>query len=300
MLALGVVPGLLQEPHETLKETAVSWTLPERFEVDQGVVRWARIGSGDPVVLVHGTPYSSFLWRDIAPALAVQHTVYVFDHLGYGASEQADGQDLSLAAQGRRFAALLAHWELEAPGVVANDIGGAIVLRALLVEGARYANLTLFDAVGGGSWERGLFAQIRTHPEVFAELPGYAHQALVAAHLRNATHLGYRPGVLETFLAPWLGADGQAAYYRQYRQLAQADTQVYEDQLGGIDIPVTLLWGREDHILPPEHGRWLHERIPHTDMHWFNDAGHLLQEDAPARLTAHLLGLPHRSGAGSR
>lgn len=265
------------------------WTLDQEFTTDHGIVRWARLGSGDPLVLVHGTPYSSYLWRDIAPALATRHTVYVFDHLGYGRSEQRGGQDLTIAAQGRRFAELLAHWDLTTPGVVGNDIGGAIALRALLVEKAPFGNLTLFDAVSGGAWERGLFAQIRTRPDMFTQLPGYAHEALVAAHLRNATHLGYRPGVLEAHLAPWLGPDGQEAYYRQYRQLTQADTEVYEPWLGAIDIPVTLLWGREDRILPPEHGRWLHEHIPHADLHWIDDAGHLLQEDAPGQLVAHLL-----------
>jgi pimeloyl-ACP methyl ester carboxylesterase len=51
----------------------------------------------------------------------------VFDHLGYGRSDQREGQDLTLAAQARRFAALLGHWGLDEPSVVANDIGGAIV-----------------------------------------------------------------------------------------------------------------------------------------------------------------------------
>lgn len=267
----------------------MTWTLPDVFDTDAGRVCWARFGAGEPVVLVHGTPYSSFLWREIAPALATERTVYVFDHLGYGQSEQREGQDLSLAAQARRFVALLDHWGLDAPSVVANDIGGAIVLRALLLEQARYRDLTIFDAVSGGAWERGLFALMRTHSEVFEQLPGYGHEALVAAHLRNATHVGFRPGVLETFLRPWQGADGQAAYYRQYRQLAQADTEPYEHLLGEISIPVRLLWGREDRILPPEYGSWLHERIPHSELHWIDGAGHLLQEDAPARLTAHLL-----------
>jgi pimeloyl-ACP methyl ester carboxylesterase len=272
----------------------MTWTLPELFDTDAGQVRWARFGAGAPVVLVHGTPYSSFLWREIAPALAADRAVYVFDHLGYGSSEQREGQDLSLAAQARRFVALLDHWGLDAPSVVANDIGGAIALRALLLEQAEYRDLTLFDAVSGGAWERGLFALMRARSDVFEQLPGYAHEALVAAHLRNATHVGFRPGVLEAFLRPWLGADGQAAYYRQYRQLAQADTEPYEHLLGTISIPVRLLWGREDAILPPEYGSWLHERIPHSDLHWIDGAGHLLQEDAPARLTAHLLSLSSR------
>ena len=91
--------------------TSPTWELPESVEVDGGTVRWARLGTGErSTVLVHGTPYSSLLWREIAPALAERQTVYVFDQLGYGRSEQAEGQDLTLAAQARRFAGLLRHW----------------------------------------------------------------------------------------------------------------------------------------------------------------------------------------------
>lgn len=268
----------------------MEWRLDGAWDTTDGVVRWRRFGvDGDPMVLVHGTPYSSFLWRDIAPALARSRQVYVFDHLGYGQSDKHDGQDLTLAAQARRFIQLLEHWGVEAPSVVANDIGGAIVLRAMLLEGARYSDLTLFDCVSGGNWERGLFAQIRQHHEVFAELPAYAHRALVASHLRNATYLGYRPGVLESYLEPWVGEVGQAAFYRQYRQLAQSDTEPYEHQLGNIDIPVRLLWGREDRILPIPYGEWLRDRIWHTSMQWIDGAGHLLQEDAPAQLLSAIL-----------
>lgn len=268
----------------------VTGALPERFETDDGAVRWSRIGDGGaPMVLVHGTPYSSHLWRDIAPALARTRTVYVFDHLGYGQSDKHEGQDLSLAAQSHRFTRLLEHWGLDEPSVVACDIGGAIVLRAHLLESVPYRDLTIFDAVSGGHWERGLFQLIREHPKVFAALPGYAHEALVTAHLNNASHRGLPPDVLEAYLAPWRGPEGQAAYYRQYRQLAEADTRPYEALLADITVPVQLLWGRHDRILPPEYGTWLHERIPHSTLHWIDDAGHLLQEDAPARLTAHLL-----------
>jgi pimeloyl-ACP methyl ester carboxylesterase len=83
--------------------------------------------------------------------------------------------------------------------------------------------------------------------------------------------------------------EGQAAYYRQYRQLSESDTHPYEAKLAAIDVPVKLLWGREDRILPAEYATWLHDRIPHAKLHWVDDAGHLLQEDAPAQLLSHLL-----------
>lgn len=265
------------------------WTLNESVELADGAVRWQASGVGAPLVLVHGTPYSSFLWRDVAAALSRRgRQVFVFDLLGYGQSDKHEGQDLTLAAQGRNFAELLRRWGLDRPSVVACDIGGAIVLRALLLEGAVYSDLTLFDAVTGGDWERGLFAQIRRSHEVFEQLPAYAHDALVAAHLRNGTHQGYRPGVLEAYLQPWLGAEGQSAFYRQYRQLSPADTAEYEHLLETIDIPVTLLWGREDQILPAPYGEWIQQRVPNRGLTWIESAGHLLTEDAPAQLLEQL------------
>jgi pimeloyl-ACP methyl ester carboxylesterase len=102
------------------------------------------------------------------------------------------------------------------PSLVAHDIGGAITLRALLLEGADYRDLTLFDAVSGNEWERGLFQLFLERPEVFERLPDFAHEALVSSHMQHATNIGYQPGVLDVFLAPWRGATGQAAFYRQY------------------------------------------------------------------------------------
>ena len=268
----------------------VTWDLSRTTELDDGTIRWEVFGDGPPIVLVHGTPYSSFLWRDVAVALSRSgRRVYVFDHLGYGQSAKHDRQDLTIAAQARNFAELIRRWGLSRPSVVACDIGGAIALRALLLEHAAYADLTLFDAVTGGTWEHGLFGLIREHHHVFERLPGYAHVALVTAHLRNGTHQGYRLGVLEAYLAPWLGAEGQAAFYRQYRQLSQDDTADYEHLLGEIDIPVTLLWGRDDQILPAPHAQWIAERVRNRGLTWIDDAGHLLPEDAPAQLIGRLL-----------
>ncbi|MGW2225209.1 alpha/beta fold hydrolase [Streptomyces formicae] len=270
------------------------WHLKEKFETPDGCVRWASFGAGNPVVLLHGSPFSSYIWREIAPALALTRRVYVWDLLGFGASDKREGQDVGLAAQGRLFARLLEHWRTvdrwgaSRPGVVAHDVGGAVALRALLIEGAQYRDLTLVDAVGGGAWGTGYFKLIRENAHIFEQLPDYAHESLVASHLRRATHTGYRPGVLDAYLAPWRGVEGQAAFYRQYRQFAQRQTDELEPLLGTVAVPTRLIWGREDRLLPEEFGEFLHERIPHAELIRVEGAGHTIQEDAPAELLAHL------------
>lgn len=266
----------------------MTWDLTEKFDTPGGCVRWASFGHGDPVVLLHGSPFSSFLWRNIAPALARTRKVFVWDMLGYGQSDKHEDQDVSLTAQGKLFTQLLDHWGLSRPSVVAHDIGGAVALRALLLEGAEYRDLTLIDAVGGGKWGTGYFKLIRENSHIFEQLPGYAHEALVESHLRHATHVGYQPDVLDAYLAPWRGADGQAAFYRQYRHAEQAQTDEFENLLGSVSVQTRIIWGTEDRLLPMEFAQLLHTRIPHAELLWVNAAGHTIQEDAPAQLLAHL------------
>src|ERR687898_475908 len=177
------------------------WNLPEEYDTGDGIVRWASLGEGEPVVLLHGTPFSSFIWRDIAPALASRRKVYVWDMLGFGQSGMHDGQDVSLAAQGRIFTDLLGRWGLGEPRVVAHDVGGAVALRAALIGGATFRHLTLVDAVSIGGWGDGsFFKTIRENAEVFTRLPEWATEALIESKIRTASHLGLRPQVIEAYL----------------------------------------------------------------------------------------------------
>jgi pimeloyl-ACP methyl ester carboxylesterase len=115
-----------------------SWSLAGTFSFESQVVRFGRLGRADltPLVLLHGTPFSSIVWRRIAPHLSGRRQVFYFDLLGYGRSEMRVGQDVSLAVQGRLLAALLSHWRLSRPDVVAHDFGGCTALRAHLLHAA--------------------------------------------------------------------------------------------------------------------------------------------------------------------
>jgi pimeloyl-ACP methyl ester carboxylesterase len=77
------------------------WALEQRARLSGGTVAWDRLGEGPPVVLVHGTPSWSYIWRKVAPSLGKWFSVHLWDLLGYGDSERRHGQDISIAAQAR-------------------------------------------------------------------------------------------------------------------------------------------------------------------------------------------------------
>ena len=78
-------------------------------------VAWARMGSGPAVVLCHGTPWSSRIWQPFAEALSADHTVYLWDMPGYGASSMDAEHPVDFGVQGELLSDLIAGLGARAP-----------------------------------------------------------------------------------------------------------------------------------------------------------------------------------------
>lgn len=274
------------------------WHVPETFIFEGGTVRYGVIGDGPPLVLLHGTPFSSYEWHRIAPLLARHRRVYFHDMPGYGHSEKRDGQDVSLGMQSRVFAALLDHWGLRRPDVVAHDFGGATALRAHLLDGCEYRSLTLIDVVAIRPWGSPFVQHVREHEAAFAGMPAYAHEALVRAYLRTALHRPVTDEELRPYAEPWLGEIGQKALYRQIAQMDMRYTDEVQDRFGEIRCPAQVLWGEEDGWIPIGQGRKLAGMVPGARFVPVRGSGHLMQEDAPEAIVAALFEFLPASGAG--
>ncbi|HEU0222058.1 MAG TPA: alpha/beta hydrolase [Paracoccaceae bacterium] len=252
-------------------------------------VAWEVAGEGPDLVLIHGTPFSSHVWHRIAPVLEARYRVWRFDLLGYGESDKAP--EVSLAVQGALWAALHGTWFAgrPAPFVIAHDFGGATALRGHLLHGLAYARLLLVDPVAIRPWGSPFVAHVRDHEAAMAGLPAYIHRAILAAYVRGASHAGLTDAALEPYLAPWLGGNGQAAFYRQIAQMDLRHTDEIEPRLGEIACPVGILWGAEDAWIPLAIGERLAAMIPGARFAAVAGSGHLMQEDAPESILAEAL-----------
>src|SRR6185503_2014361 len=208
--------------------TVTEWDVPETYVFEDQEVRYGVAGTGAPLVLVHGTPFSSVVWRRIAPYLTPHRRVHWFDLLGYGRSEMRAGQDVSLGVQNRVLAALLDHWGPEAPDVLAHDFGGATALRAHLLDGRDYRSLLLIDPVAISPWGSPFVQVARGHEDAFGELPPYIHDAILRAYIGGAVHRPLVDEDMRRYLDPWLGETGQAAFYRQVAQMSDRFTTEVE------------------------------------------------------------------------
>ncbi|WP_434562336.1 alpha/beta hydrolase [Pseudomonas sp. Z5-35] len=264
------------------------WPLDQVYNFDGHPIRYAVQGDGPPLVFVHGTPFSSYVWHRIAPLFFASHKVHYFDLLGYGQSAQPDA-DVSLGVQNRLFERLLEHWDLDCPDVVAHDFGGATALRAHLLDGKDYRSLTLIDPVALSPWGSPFVQHVRQHEAAFSGLPDYIQRAIVPTYIRGAIKRDIPDEELAPYVQPWLGETGQAALYRQIAQMDECYTDQVQDLYPQVRCPTQILWGEDDQWIPIERGRALHTMIPGAQFHPVPNAGHLVQEDAPEAIVAALL-----------
>lgn len=263
------------------------WNLSQEYGFDGRIVRYDIRGNGPPVVLVHGTPWSSFNLRHLIDDLSEDFTLYYFDLMGYGQSDKSPG-DVSLGIQNQVLNQLLDHWQLANPSIIGHDFGGATVLRTHLLNRRSFNKIVLIDPVAISPWGSSFFQHVKVHEAAFAGVPDYIHEAIVRAYVKTAAFQPLEEKTLDGILAPWTESSGKAAFYRQIAQADVAYTDEVQALYSKIKEPVLVLWGSEDKWIPLEKGQILHKMISTSTLQVIPDAGHLVIEEKPADLIRYI------------
>lgn len=269
---------------------------------DHVLIRNSRIahgihGDGIPVVLLHGTPSSSYIWRNIVPGLtAAGHKVHVYDLLGFGLSERPwdPAIDTSVTGQVPVLEGLLDHWGLETAHIIAHDIGGAVAKRFALDSPERLRSLTLIDIVSYDSWpSKRTRQQMQAGLQALIGAPEADHRAHYREWLLSTVEhkAQLSEGALDTYLDFISNPVGQGSLYQhQVMQYDPKHTLDVADRLADLGKgPVQLIWGKEDAWQVVDWARKLHDAIPGSELHILEDCGHFAMEDQPEQVTALLV-----------
>ncbi|MCO5734400.1 alpha/beta hydrolase [Rhizobium sp. SSA_523] len=263
----------------------------------QVIVRNYRIaagthGSGEPMVLLHGTPSSSHIWRNVTPLLIkAGFKIHVFDLLGFGLSErpQAGNVDTSMSGQVPILEEMLEYWGLESFHLVAHDIGGGIAQRFGISSPDRLKTLTMIDVVSFDSYpSRRTKQQMQNGLEALMKAPEATHRAHFRDWLLSAVYEKHRfeEGPLETYLDYISGPIGQPSLFEhQVKHYDPVHTLEVADRLGELEnLPVQLIWGANDEWQVPEWGQKLHDAIPGSILTILENCGHFSPEDQPEKI----------------
>ncbi|MDQ0756222.1 alpha/beta fold hydrolase [Arthrobacter sp. B3I4] len=255
-------------------------------------LRYRKTGSGDPVLLLHGIGQSLEDWNEQHERLAERHTVYSVDLPGFAYSERLPGTTTL-----GKLAAVLPGF-LDAVGVSAplpvmgNSLGGAVAMKLAADHPDRVCALVLANSAGFGK-EVALvlrllavrpLASLLMRPDEKASRRTvqslfYDKTLVTDARIGHAFALSQRESHRRTLLdvARDLGTvSGVRAEWRTALIGALAQS----------DVPVLVLWGDHDHILPFSHLEAAAAALPHAESHAFDKTGHMPQIERPDEFAA--------------
>ena len=251
----------------------------KRATVSGGEIAYVDAGNGPAVVLLHGFPTSSDLWRRETWLFAERMRVIVPDMLGYGESAKPVDADLSEPAQARYVDELLHHLGIEDAAVVGHDLGGGIAQMLALDGRVEVRALILLDTVCFDAWPiEGV--QLLQSGDPTQERPGFVEEVLrLIFDLGIARSERLDGELFERFVRPW--REDPSAFFRAARAITGEGLGGRQAELGGLEVPTFILWGEEDPFLPPELGERLGELIPGSTVALLPGCSHFVTEDAP-------------------
>ncbi|MGI9423827.1 MAG: alpha/beta fold hydrolase [Hyphomicrobiaceae bacterium] len=246
-------------------------------------------GEGEPVVLIHGTPSSSYIWRNIVPALVeAGFHVHLYDLLGYGLSERPWSSDIDTSVTGQVpvLERLLEHWGLDDAHVVSHDIGGAVAQRLSVLSPERVRSLTLIDVCSFDSWpSKRTHQQMQEGLERLIKKADSEHREHFREWLLSTVNnkQGLTDTALETYLDYISGPIGQGSLFQhQVRHYDPKHTLEISGRLTELSaLPVQIIWGEDDAWQVMDWAHKLHDAIPNSELHTLKNCGHFAMEDKP-------------------
>jgi 3-oxoadipate enol-lactonase len=242
---------------------------------DGARIHYETHGAGEPILLIMGLGSNAYGWYRTIPWLAERHQVLTFDNRGTGRSDVPEGA-YSIAQMAADAAAVLDACGHETAHVAGASLGGMIAQRFALAYPRRLRSLTLFCTTPGGA-----HAVQAADEVVRALVEGGDDPATI--YRRNAwflygddTRLRHPERIEEDLEQRSKIPTTPTGYFGQLQAATLHDAF---DELPSIDVPVLVVHGDADLLIPTENGRLLASRIPRAELVLVPGAGHMLQTD---------------------
>ncbi len=237
-------------------------------------------GQGPPLLLVHGLGESNNCWSANYEALAKHFRIYAPDIAGWGETAPPRDHPHNLDGLADFIVGFLDALGLRSASILGWSLGGAAAIAAALRVPERFLNVMLVAPAGLGfevHWmlrlaqlpiigELLLTPTMLTMRVLYRWLYSAKHKLVTRAFLQRA---------LEKARHPWHRAT-TLGFVRTVRSLTRGQSQLdLRARLPQLNMPVRVIWGRKDRVLPVQHGERFRSLVPHSSVVVFEDCGHL-------------------------
>lgn len=242
-------------------------------------------GEGTPVLLLHGWPTSSHLWRHVVPPLAEKHRVLALDLPGFGQSDKPLDASYSFRFFDRVLDGALEQLGVDSVGLAVHDLGGPVGLHWAVQRWDRIEGLALLNTLvyPTPSWAVVAFV-------VASYAPGLRSYLTSQVGLKHALQIGVGDPSnvsaegIEGFQAPFRTRAARKALLKAAHGLHPGGMQTIARRLREYEGPVRIIYGAKDRILPDvdKTMKRVASELPQAQTTCFHECGHFLQEERGA------------------
>jgi pimeloyl-ACP methyl ester carboxylesterase len=271
----------------------VDWRSHQRWlEISGRRVNLIELGSGPPIVFVHGLSGSWQNWLEQLPVLARDHRVVAFDLPGFGASEMP-AEQVSISGYARWLDALYDALGIDSSAVVGNSMGGFIGAELAIAFPARVERLVLVSAAGltveHQRHDRTL-AVLRTLDRRLAAYAGWlGTRSETLARRPRARRMifglvAHRPDLLPgPLVAEQIRGSGKPGFVPALDALTNYPIR---DRLPEIACPTLIVWGTKDWLVPVRDADEFARLIPNARKVVWAQTGHMAMLERPSAFNA--------------
>ena len=263
----------------------------DEVHVDGMTLAYRELGSGPAVLLLHGWPTSSYLWRDVMPPIAQRNRVIALDLPGFGASDKPAGASYDFDLFERALDGFLEALGIEQTGLAVHDLGGPVGVHWALGRPQRVTKLALLNTLIYPEFSEAVMAFIKacTEPQLREQLTspqgleaamrlGLADDAHVTGEMLAAVREPFQTDAARQSLAD----AGIGLSLEGFTEIAQ--------RLSSLSIPVRVIYGEQDRILPDVAQTMARVKndLPQAEVTALAGCGHFLQEEAGPQIGSEL------------
>lgn len=292
--AILVLPLLIPYiPPKGIKSFAEVTEPGSRFVEINGIdIHYDAEGAGEPLILLlHGFGASTFSWREVMEPLSAYGQVIAYDRPAFGLTERPlpreymwiPGNPYNEQANIDYVIGLIDYFGAEKAVLIGNSAGGRVALATAVAHPERVQALVLVDSVGGAASRSSLFNLLLKFPQVRAIGP-YAVRGISSSGVDT---------IFQAWHDPALVTEEVVEGYKLPLQVENWDRALFEFTAAGsrpdlvedfnrLTMPVLVVSGDDDRIVPVETAIELAEQIEGAELVIFENCGHVPQEECPA------------------
>ncbi len=255
------------------------------MELATGKIHYVDEGNGQPIVMIHGNPTWSFLYRNFIKELSHSYRCIAVDHLGFGLSDKPIDWSYTPAEHAKNLSTFIKNLQLKDAILVVQDWGGPIGLSYALehaetIKGLVVMNTWMWSVKGDPHYER--FSAFMGGGIGRFLIRKFNFFARVVMKQATADKSVFTPQIHNHYLSPLQSESDRKGCWRFPREIIQSDrwlNSLWEQRERIQNIPTLVLWGMKDIAFrEKELKRWV-GLFANCEVHEYMDAGHYIQEE---------------------